>query len=95
MTSPDFIPVNRHLRVSVARQQQKTPSGVLLPEDFSESKDKYQRVEVLAAAADCKEVFRTSVGKEIFVEKSMVEEILVMGTTASLVLENYVIGVLP
>ena len=50
---------------------------------------------MLAAADDCKEVFRLSVGKQVFVEKSMIEEVVIMGSTTSLVLENYVIGVLP
>ena len=95
MVEDSFIPVNRHLRVTPVKKQQKTSTGVLLPEGFGKEKGKYQRVEVVSVANDCKEVFRSSVGREIYVDMSMIQEITVLDMEVSLVLENYVIGVLP
>ena len=95
MFEDSFLPVNRHLRVGLDKTESKTESGVLLPESFQNDVDKYQRVTVLSVATDCKEVFQKSVGKDIYVEKSMIQEVSVSGANVALVLENYVIGVLP
>tara|TARA_A200000159_G_C7105957_1_gene248631 strand:+ start:283 stop:573 length:291 start_codon:yes stop_codon:yes gene_type:complete len=91
-----FLPVNRHIRVKFEKpESNETQSGVLLPDSFNKSTSKYQKVTILAAASDCKDVFQENVGKQVFVEKSMIQEIIVSDTALSLILENYVIGVLP
>lgn len=95
MSEKSFLPVNRHLRISLEKVDNKTSSGVLLPESFSKDSDKYKKVTVMSAATDCKPVFLDLEGKEIFVEKSMIQEISVSGQRVALVLENYVIGVVP
>ena len=95
MFEKTFLPVNKHLRINLEKPEKTTDSGVLLPESFSKTPGKYRKVTILSAAPDCKEVFQKSVGKQIFVEKSMIQELAVSGNTVALVLENYVIGVLP
>lgn len=89
-----FIPVNRHLRISLNKTQQKTETGVLLPETFAKEVEKYQKVKLLSAAEDCNSIFIISVGKEAYVEKSMIQEINISGQSIGLILENYVVGVL-
>lgn len=89
-----FTPVNRHLQVTLQTPEQQTPSGVLLPEDFATENEKYEKVKILAASSDCKEVFRSSVGSHAFVEKSMIQNLIVARNKVSLVLENYIIGVI-
>ena len=93
MSERSFLPVNRHLRINLAKADNKTSSGVLLPDSFNKESDKYEKVTVLSASSDCKPVFLGLEGREVFVEKSMIQEISVAGQSIALVLENYVIGV--
>ena len=95
MSEKLFLPVNRHLRITVEKSESKTQSGVLLPDSFKSESDKYQKAKILSAASDCKDVFISNVGSEVYVEKSMIQEVTVSGMPVALILENYVIGVLP
>lgn len=95
MSEQALLPVNRHLRIDLKKFEEKTDSGVLLPESFSKGTEKYQKVTILSAALDCKDVFHENIGKQIFVEKSMIQEVTISGKDVALILENYVIGVLP
>ena len=88
-----LVPTNRRLLVEpLAPGDEKTESGVLLPDGFNKTEDKYTRVKVISAASSCAEVFSSHITKDVIVEKSMIEEFYVAGTKFNLVLENYVLA---
>jgi len=86
-----FVPLNRHILVK--REENEEPvidRSFVLPDDYEKSKDPYEVVEVLAAAADCK--LSIVAGDKIVVERSMVNVIKCENREYDLVLENYVYG---
>ena len=89
-----ITPVNRHIEVSSVTSQPQTKAGVLLPEDFTKKSEKYKKVKVLSVAQDCKESIKACLGMEVIVEKSMLIQLDLPYGKSSLVLENYVIGIL-
>lgn len=86
-----FCPKNRYLLVQTEKQED-ADSGVLLPEGFTLSKDKYVVATVLDTASDCKE--RVTGGTKVVVDSTMLEEVSVSGETYEIVLENYIVGLL-
>ena len=88
-----FVPLNRHILVK--REENEEPvidRSFVLPDDYEKSKDPYEVVEVLAAAADCN--LSVVAGDKIVVERSMVNAIKCENKEYDLVLENYVYGVM-
>ena len=86
-----FCPKNRYLLVQTEKQED-ADSGVLLPEGFTLSKDKYTVATVLDSATDCKET--VAQGTKVVVDSTMLEEVIVSGQTYEIVLENYIVGLL-
>lgn len=94
-------PVNRHIVIVPHRKQNETDSGVLLPEDFvrDEDEDRYITATVVSVAKDCSQSFqrlnaRIGEEKQIVVDRSMVEDIVLGDKTYHTILENYVVGIL-
>ena len=87
-----FNPKNRYLLVETQKQED-ADTGVLLPEGYVVSKDKYTVATVLKSAPDCKGECIPS-GTKVIVDVAMLEEVSVLGQTFEIVLENYVVGLL-
>ena len=94
-------PVNRHIVIVPHVKQSETESGVLLPEDFvrDENEDRYITATVVSVARDCAPAFqklnnRIGEEKQVVVDRSMIEDIVLGDKTYHTVLENYVIGIL-
>jgi len=79
--------------------QEKTESGVLLPDDFKPEEDRYILATIVKVASDCSAPFQrlksSSKPSEnvIVVDRSMIEEVVLKDRTHYFVLENYVMGV--
>jgi len=90
-----FKPLNRHLLVEKVEleEPQQEQSFVLVPDDYKIAKKSSHGVyNVLDAAADCEKVLDCK-GKEIIVDETMVQEIVLSSEKYYLILENYVCGV--
>ena len=89
-----FKPINRHLLVEkVDLEPAKEESFVLVPDEYKIAKKTSHGVyNVLDAAEDCEKVLDCK-GKQIVVDETMVQEIVLSSKTYYLVLENYVYGV--
>ena len=94
-------PVNRHIVIVPHAKQNETESGVLLPEDFVRDEDdaRYAIATVVAVASDCTLAFQrlysnNSQEKLIVVDKSMIEDVVLVDKTYHIILENYVVGIL-
>lgn len=90
-----FKPVNRHLLVlPIDPEENKTHSGVLLPEDYKEEAPLFKPVRFVAAASDCTLPFAQGTpGQTLIVQASMLEKVKFTGQTYFLIKENYVVGV--
>ena len=94
-------PTNRHLLIIPHyKEKDKTESGVLLPNDFTEKQNPYIRATVVDIADDCSPQFKHirrntfDENKDVIVDSSMIEEIVFGGKKNFLVLENYIVGLL-
>ena len=85
-------PVNRHILVSYSPPQEKTDSGILLPDDYKAPEQNHIIVEVLGVAEDVS--FRCEKGDKIVIDKKMLDELSIEHSTYYTILENYVIGVI-
>ena len=70
-----ITPVNRRLVIALSTQDNKSKSGVLLPDGYKPDQARYKKALLLCAATDCSDIFKESEGKEVFVESSMVEKV--------------------
>lgn len=91
-------PVNRHISIVPHFKEEKTDTGVILPEDFKQEESRYIKATVVDIASDCKKDFHElrygTVGKkEIVVDKSMIEEVEIGDRKHYMILENYVVGI--
>ena len=91
-------PVNRHISIVPHFKEEKTDTGVILPEDFKQEESRYIKATVVDVATDCKKDFHElrygTVGKkEIVVDKSMIEEVEIGDRKHYMILENYVVGI--
>ena len=85
-------PVNRHILVDYSPPQEKTDTGILLPDDYKVPEQNHIIVEVLGVAEDVS--FRCEKGDKIVIDKKMLDELSVEHSTYYTILENYVIGVI-
>tara|TARA_R100001510_G_C7501232_1_gene104837 strand:+ start:283 stop:558 length:276 start_codon:yes stop_codon:yes gene_type:complete len=84
-----FYPKNRHLLIQTQKQED-TNTGVLLPEGYSQPKDKYVVATVLDTASDCKE--HPTSGTKVVVDATMIDTVSILETEYEIVLENHVVG---
>jgi len=85
-------PVNRHILVDYFPKEEKTSSGILLPDDYKVPEEKHTIVNVIAVADDV--AFKCKAGDRIIIDLKMLEKITLLETNYYLILENYVIGVI-
>ena len=85
-------PVNRHILVDYSPPQEKTETGILLPDDYKAPEQNHIAVSVLGVADDVS--CRCEKGDKIIIDKKMLDELSVEHSTYYLILENYVLGVI-
>jgi len=89
-----FTPKNRYLLVELQEDPTKEESAVLLPDDYKPKKSGYAVAKVLKTSCDKDHRPIVNEGDVAIINRSMVEEIEVGTSTHSIVLENYVLGVI-
>ena len=89
-----FKPVNRYIYIEVPEpKSNETSSGIVLPDDYKPQEERHSVVSVVDWAEDVK--FKLKKDQRIIVDRSMIEEVTVYGRKVSLILENYVLGIMP
>tara|TARA_R110000765_G_scaffold64636_1_gene125597 strand:- start:85 stop:363 length:279 start_codon:yes stop_codon:yes gene_type:complete len=89
-----FTPKNRYLLIKLQENQTEEAGTVLLPDDYKPKKSGYAVAEVLRTSYDTKHVPCVKAKDIVIINRSMVEEVEVGDSTHSIVLENYVLGVI-
>ena len=90
-----FEPLNRHLLLSPTQEEEEEKkSTILVPEDYSVVKSRYETYGVVAIAKDCEKMPRDYIGEKVVVDNTMVEEVNIKGQTYYLILENYIYGII-
>ena len=90
-----FKPLNRHIQIEIRGEpDNETASGILLPDDFKPSEQRYVTATVIAASDDVKFLSSIRKGTEVVVDKTMVEAINFGDKSINVILENYILGVI-
>ena len=89
-----FKPVNRHVLIKnrTPKNESETPMGILLPDDFSPTEERYICSDVIDWAEDVR--FNLVEGSKVVVDSSMIEEITVNNSTYSIIQDNYIVGII-
>ncbi len=87
-----LIPVKRYIVVELPPKREEISSDILLPDSYAPRESSHAACTVLEFASDVR--FDMEIGDTIIVDRSMIEEIQVDNETYSVVLDNYVIGLL-
>lgn len=66
--------------------------GILLPDDFKPTEERYICSHVIDWAEDIR--FKLQEGSKVIVDSSMIEEITVDNTTYSIIQDNYIVGII-
>ncbi len=91
-------PVNRHMLIIPHFKENKTDTGVLLPDDYKPEEERYIEATVVDISEDCHKQFRhlrydAVDNHRIIVDKSMIQEVKTNSRKHYMILENYVMGV--
>jgi co-chaperonin GroES (HSP10) len=90
-----FRPVNRYILVDIPQKQEpETSSGIVLPESFKPTEEKHMVVSVISWATDVKFENVLNINSKLVIDRSMIEEVDIKGKKYSLILENYVLGII-
>jgi len=89
-----FKPVNRHILIKnrAPKIENESPMGILLPDDFKPTEERYMCIEVLDWAEDVR--FKLATGSKVIVDSGMIEEITVNNSTYSIIQDNYIVGII-
>tara|TARA_B100000131_G_scaffold292269_1_gene306579 strand:+ start:36835 stop:37113 length:279 start_codon:yes stop_codon:yes gene_type:complete len=89
-----FKPVNRYVLINNRKPvvENETPMGILLPDDYKPTEERYTSYNVLDWADDIR--FDLDNTDSIIVDNSMIEEITVDNSTYSIVQDNYIVGII-
>tara|TARA_B100001778_G_C18312220_1_gene504836 strand:- start:148 stop:426 length:279 start_codon:yes stop_codon:yes gene_type:complete len=89
-----FKPVNRYVLINNRQpvSDSETPMGILLPDDYKPTEERYTSYNVLGWAEDIR--FKLDSTDSIIVDNSMIEEITVDNSTYSIVQDNYIVGII-
>lgn len=85
-----FKPVNRYILVQEEKIEQ-TESLIVLPDDYKPAEERYVTVEVREVAEDVR--FKVLPSSKIVIDRSMLEQITIGATNYSVILDNYVVGI--
>ena len=90
-----FKPLNRHIHIDLGTpDQNETASGILLPEEYKPTENRYATATVITASEDVKFSESLQEGTQVVIDKSMVEEINFGNKTINVILENYILGII-
>ena len=89
-----FKPVNRYIQIKLPEIVPQTASGIVLPEDFKPTEERYSTAEVVSYASDVRFKEQITHGVSVIVDKSMIEEITINNSKINVVLDNYVVGII-
>ena len=89
-----FKPVNRYVLINNRQPtvENETPTGILLPDDYKPTEERFTSYNVLGWADDIR--FELDSTDSIIVDNSMIEEITVDNLTYSIVQDNYIVGII-
>ena len=89
-----ITPVNRHIQIKVDEQPTaERASGIVLPDDYEPTIDRYVIVTVVGYADDVRFCDHLIAGRKILVDQTMIEEITIDSEKITVILDNYVIGI--
>ena len=95
MRKNGFKPVNRYLYINIPEPEPPTTSsGIVLPESFKPTEEKYVVACVRDWADDVRFADLLTEKCKVMVDKSMIEEFTLNGGQYTVVLDNYVIGII-
>ena len=89
-----FKPVNRYIQIKLPEIVQQTSSGIVLPDDFKPTEERHGLATVINFAIDVRFKDQLANHPEVIVDKSMIEEITVNNEKISVILDNYVVGII-
>tara|TARA_R100000900_G_scaffold12845_2_gene11067 strand:+ start:738 stop:1007 length:270 start_codon:yes stop_codon:yes gene_type:complete len=87
-----MTPLNRSLLVNVLDQDEEKQTAFYLPDDVVTSNKPFEVVEVVDVSSESKFADKLNVGDKIVVEGHMLRKISVLGETATLIEDNYVLA---
>jgi co-chaperonin GroES (HSP10) len=91
----NFTPVNRYLHIQVPNSDPpQTDSGIVLPESFKPTEERYIVVCVMGWATDVRFEEILQENCKVIVDKSMIEQFKIEGKQYNIILDNYIIGIL-
>jgi len=89
-----FQPVNRYILIEIKDENEnKTESGVVLPDDFKIQDDKFVSAIAISWADDVRFAERLSYRAGVIVDKSMIEEVNVDNNLFTIIQDNYIVGI--
>ena len=90
-----FEPLNRYIQIDLGQPSpHETAAGVLLPEDFKPTEERHAVASVVAWSNEVRFADKLSRDHQILIDKSMIENVECDGDTISLILDNYVLGLI-
>ncbi len=87
-----MIPLNRSMLVSVLEQDEEKQTAFYLPDDIVTSKKQFEVVKIINISSESKFFAVLSKGDKVIVEGHMLRKINVLGETATLIEDNYVLA---
>jgi len=91
-----FKPVNRYIQIIPTLQEKGSDPGVvLLPDDYKPEEIRFHTAKVIDWADDVRFANTLQVGSKVVFDSTMLEEIDVENKKILVVLDNYVVGLLP
>ena len=66
--------------------------GIVLPDDYNPKEERYIVADVVSCANDIRFDLEAVEGKKIVIDQKMIEEITINNETISIILDNYVVG---
>ena len=90
-----FRPVNRYIQVEVeAPETAVGTSGIVLPEDYAPTKERYASARVVSWSPDVRFDSSLRPDTKIVIDQSMIEEIHINNEKITVILDNYVVGII-
>jgi len=87
-----FKPVNRYIVFEKTPTTIENDSLIVLPDDYKPAEEKFIEVNSISSAEDVRFVIQHP--SKLVIDASMIEEIRVGTTNYSVILDNYVVGIL-
>ena len=90
-----FQPVNRYIQIEIEKSTDSAASaGIVLPEDYAPKKERHVMARVINWATDVRFVDRLGANNRLLIDQSMIEEIQINNKKITVILDNYVVGII-